>query len=356
MQLRKYPSIEQFRHVVADVTHKAEYIGQDANDTPIYDAGRTKPVLTFTGTVKLHGSNCGVAFDLVNNTIEAQSRERILSVAEDNAGFCAWVESEAGAMALAHMRQILCHGYSSQVKSAAVAFRVFGEWCGPNVNAKTAVGQLPTRWVVFGVLATLADGSEKWLQVERLAADWAHYPLPGGACQDIHFITDYTQFVMTIDFNHPEASLDALEQLTLAVEAECPVAKAMGREGIGEGIVWTCQDELYGRHVFKTKGTKHKGTKNARLVQIAPEVLASLDAFTDAVLTESRLEQGYELIRADFGKVTEDHIGQFLQWIGKDVLKEEADTLAASGLERKQVMGRINHRAKAWLLPRLARY
>ena len=39
-----------------------------------------------------------------------------------------------------------------------------------------------------------------------------------------------------------------------------------------------------------------------------------------------------------------------------DVLKEESDTLATSGLEKKQAMSRINHRAKAWLLPRLAKF
>ena len=40
----------------------------------------------------------------------------------------------------------------------------------------------------------------------------------------------------------------------------------------------------------------------------------------------------------------------------EDVLKEESDTLATSGLEKKQAMSRINHRAKAWLLPRLAKF
>lgn len=355
MQLRKFPSIEQFRHVVANVVHRAEYIGQDSNDEPMYDAQRRKPVLTFYGTVKLHGSNCGIAFDLLNHTVEAQSRERILSVEEDNFGFCAWSQSPDGAEDLYQLRPIIRHGAASQVPQPLVAIRVFGEWCGPQVNGKTGIGKLPLRWVVFGVLATLEDGTEQWLSVERVAADWRQYRR-GKTESLIHFITDYPRYTINIDFNAPEASLDELEKLTLSVEEDCPVARAMGGSGIGEGIVWACQDSVYGYQVFKTKGTKHKGTKNSRLVQVAPEVLASLDAFTDAVLTESRLEQGYELIRADFGKVTEDHIGQFLQWIGKDVLKEEADTLAASGLERKQVMGRINHRAKAWLLPRLARY
>ncbi len=352
MQLRKFPSIDQFRHVVDAVTHRAEYIGQSEADTPMYDRTLCKPVLRFHGTVKLHGTNCGVAFDLQAGTIETQSRERILSVDADNMGFAAWAESQEGSQDLMLLRQALLAGVAG-AQEGVVALRVFGEWCGPGVNGKTAIGKLPTRWVVFAVLATLMDGREVWLAVEQAGADWKGVQAEG-ATSLIHFISDYPRYSIEIDFNDPGSVLDALEELTLAVEAQCPVAKALGGDGIGEGIVWTCQHPFFGYLVFKTKGAKHKGTKSARLVEIAPEVLASLDAFTEAVLTDSRLEQGFDLIVADFGKVTADHIGQFLQWVGQDVMKEEADTLKASGLDRKQAMGRVNARAKGWLLPRLA--
>lgn len=351
LPLRTFPSIEQYRHIVADVLHRAEYIGKDDDNRPVYDASRAKPVLTFKGTVKLHGSNCGVAVDLQKHVVYAQSKERQLSVEQDNFGFCAWTKTVEGAIDVAYLAGLALDTVTAE--SAVTAIRIFGEWCGPKVNGKTGIGQLSTRWVVFAVLATLADGQERWLPVEPIAAAWASEPV--GRPSLVHFVTDYPQYTLDIDFNQPEASLDALEALTLAIEAECPVAKALGGGGIGEGLVWACQDPTFGRHVFKTKGAKHKGTKNSSLVQIAPEVLASLEAFTDAVLTDNRLEQGYSLIEADHGKVTEEHIGLFLKWVGQDVLKEETDTLVASGLERKQVMGCINSRAKKWLMPRLAR-
>jgi hypothetical protein len=123
---------------------------------------------------------------------------------------------------------------------------------------------------------------------------------------------------------------------------------------MGEGIVWECNDQKLGRLVFKTKGDKHKGTRNKRIVQIAPEILESIDAFTAAVLTESRLQQGLDLIIARNGKATLDHMGEFLQWVGTDILKEESDTLKASGLERKTVMGAVNRRAKAWVATRFS--
>jgi hypothetical protein len=352
MKLRKFSEIEQFRHVVADVTLNAEYIGQDSNNEPIYDRRRTKPVLTFHGTVKLHGSNCGVAFDVLSGEVRAQSHFRYLSVEDDNFGFCAWVESPEGAADLWILRLLVLSAALDQVTRAVDGIRIFGEWCGPRVNGKTAIGQLPLRWVVFGALVTLADGTEVWVPVDKVASAWNAQVRSDGSL--VHFITDFPQYTIDIDFNEPEASLDELERLTLEVEAECPVAKALGGEGIGEGIVWLCFHSKLGRLTFKTKGAKHKGTKNSRIVQIEPEVLASMDAFTDAVLTDSRLEQGYGIILADHGEVTMQHLGAFLKWVGQDVLKEESDTLEASGLERKQVMGRINNRAKQWLLPRLA--
>jgi hypothetical protein len=352
MKLRKFSEIEQFRHVVADVTHCAEYIGQDANDEPRYDRNRSKPVLTFKGTVKLHGSNCGVAFDVLSGEVRAQSHFRYLSVDDDNFGFCAWTQSREGAADLWILRLLVLSAAIDQVNQAINAIRVFGEWCGPSVNGKTGIGQLPMRWVVFGALVTLADGTELWVPVEKVAAAWAGQVTGEGSL--VHFITDFPRYTIDIDFNNPEASLDELERLTLEVEAECPVAKALGGSGMGEGIVWVCFHPKLGRLVFKTKGSKHKGTKNSRLVQIEPEVLASMEAFTEAVLTESRLEQGFGILLADHGAVTAEHIGAFLKWVGQDVLKEESDTLEASGLERKQVMGRINNQAKKWLLPRLA--
>lgn len=130
----------------------------------------------------------------------------------------------------------------------------YGEWCGPQVNGKTGIGKLPMRWVVFGILAIFRDEAEVWLDMTALGARWQTY------CQNvvdpcaIFIISNYPGYSIEIDFNAPESYLDELERLTREVEASCPVAKAMGGEGIGEGIVWTCKDETYGRLVFKTKG------------------------------------------------------------------------------------------------------
>ncbi|MFY2658730.1 RNA ligase family protein [Achromobacter xylosoxidans] len=360
MQLRSFPSIDQFRHVVATVEHRSTYIGQDAADEPMYDPSRPKPVLTFRGTTKLHGSNAGIRFELAGPEagVYAQSRERFLvpdavEKGGDNFGFAAWVaagRTDLDVLKAATIATAVLSGLTD-----VVTLHVFGEFCGPSVNRKAAVGRLPDCWYILRALATDAAGNEHWLSVDLLAAQYhASFAPESPGEPKIRFITDFECFEVTIDFNQPEAMLDRLEELTLAVEETCPVAKALGLIGIGEGIAWSCTDPTWGRLEFKTKGAKHKGTKNSRLVQIAPEVLASRQAFADAVTTESRLEQGYDLLRAQLGSVGMDHIGAFLAWFGKDVIKEEADTLESSGLSRQDVMGDINRRASAWFRARVA--
>ncbi|GBG14882.1 uncharacterized protein NMK_2483 [Novimethylophilus kurashikiensis] len=361
--MRKFPAIEQLRHVVAAVNHRATYIGQDAEGNPVYDDSRCRPKLTFTGTVKLHGSNAGVEYNLKTGQLVPQSRERVLTVAEDNHGFARWTESLAGKEALVELGKaiVLCHRHEEPnlprvLRDQDVSrYVAYGEWCGPDVNAKTAIGQLPERWVLFSVLMEYADGTEIWLDMHRFGALWSTRNLwSTGNAEGIDVITNFKTYGITIDFNKPAEILDVLEQFTLQVEDRCPVAAALGLEGMGEGIVWECRDPLYGHLKFKTKGLKHKGTRNSKLVDIAPEVLAGREAFTMAVLTESRLEQGLAELRQRVGKVTMDHVGEFLKWVGQDVIKEESDTLAASGLTRQDVMSTINRRAKDWLMPQLA--
>lgn len=355
--MRKFPSIGQFRHVVETVNHHATYTGQSNPDgTPIHDPSRPKPTLMFTGRVKLHGSNCGLSFDLNTGEVQAQSRERVLSSEDDNFGFCAMAESHPDAVDLLGCAALQVAIESGLAIDTLARLTVYGEWCGPKVNSKTAIGQLSERLVVFDVLAQFNDESETWLSVEALSSTWRQMAAEGERKGfPVYFVSDYFGLYEAIDFNHPEQALDALERYTLDVEALCPVAKAMGKEGLGEGLVWSLRHPKMGMLRFKTKGTKHKGTRNKRLVDVAPEVLAGRQAFVDAVLTESRLEQGFEQLRATHGKVTLDQLGDFLKWVGCDVLKEESDTLKASGLERKDVMPQINHAAKAWVFPRLAK-
>lgn len=50
-----FPSIDQFSHVRRNVQWKAQYRGLDENNEPIMDRTAVMPVLSYEGTVKLHG-------------------------------------------------------------------------------------------------------------------------------------------------------------------------------------------------------------------------------------------------------------------------------------------------------------
>ena len=352
--MRIFGSIEQFRHAVDKVNHRATYIGQSEDDKPMYDDTKSKPVLEFTGTVKLHGTNSGIQFNMIDGSTLAMSHERVLSTEADNHGFCTWAQSESGLFQLRELRKIIDHFLDD---ASPQYIYVYGEWCGSGINGKTAIGKLSNRFFVFSIMLKFTDGCEKWLELSDIASAWqVRTDLFNDDPFEIYFVHNFKTYQVSIDFNDPGSSIDELERLTLEVEAACPIGSAFDIEGIGEGIVWTCMHPTFGHLMFKTKGSKHKGTKNKQLVAVAPEVMKSRQDFVDAVLTESRLEQGFDLMKATYGKVTEDRIGDFLAWIGKDVLKEESDTMNVSKLERKFVMGAVNNAAKKWLMPRLDKF
>ena len=74
----KFPSIEQFRNVIANVNRTFNFTGLDENGEPMYDVTKNKPVLTFDGTVKLHGTNAGVCYNETGG-LWAQSRTGIIT-------------------------------------------------------------------------------------------------------------------------------------------------------------------------------------------------------------------------------------------------------------------------------------
>src|ERR1044072_4822402 len=86
-----FPSIEQFRTIIANINRHHNVVWLDEQGEAIYDTTKPKPVLTFTGTVKLHGTNFGVVYNEIDG-IWAQSRENIITPEKDNAGSAFFVQ------------------------------------------------------------------------------------------------------------------------------------------------------------------------------------------------------------------------------------------------------------------------
>ncbi len=314
----RYHSIEQFRNCIKEV----EYVFKDS----------TLPTLKFTGSVKLHGTNAGV--QLPAN--KPQSRNNIISVENDNMGFAAF-----------HSNRLEAFEKLYNNLGVELPVVVYGEWAGKSVQQGVAISELPRAFYIFGIKVIVGE------------EDWQHYwikdfKLPDLSEFGIYNLHEFKKFELEIDFANPILAQNKLQELTLEVERECPVAKAFGVYGVGEGIVWehiTQDGKLFS---FKVKGEKHSSTKVKTLASVDVMKLQSISEFVEAVLTESRLEQGiFETFTLKGLELDIKELGTYIKWVSTDVLKEEKDTLEASGLSMKDIGGLLSRQSKAFFLCKL---
>jgi len=331
-QLFKYQSIEQFRHCIKMVQHRTSYIGKDENDEPIYDWNLPKPTLTFTGTVKLHGTNASIC--LRNGFQWEQSRNNILTPVSDNAGFSKFC-SEIPFIITLWTAIGETFGYTKEDEVDII----FGEWCGGNIQGGVAIHGLPKMFVIFEACRRNAEGEiiqyfpKEFVETLKINE------------YNIYNIYQFPTFTIDIDFNFPEESQQKLIELTQAVENECPVGKYFGKSGVGEGIVWTHQVDEKNLFQFKVVGEKHSKTKVKKLAEVDIDEIKNAQEFVNNVVTENRLKQGLEQIRPE-----KQYIGQFVKWVVNDVMKEEHDTITNNNLNEKVVISLIQKKASQYIL------
>jgi hypothetical protein len=332
--LNKYGSIEQFRNVVSNVIKTSEY-----NNEPV-------PIITFNGTVKLHGTNCGIGYK-PGFPIWAQSKRRILNTEKimDNAGFCEFVMSN---------EEII----TTYIESLDLSLEknehciFFGEWCGEGIQKGVAISNLSKRFIIFEIqkVTPVETGSGAGCETGRDMSIRTHYPIsfvksvmiPEHSIWNIYLFKTYS---IDIDFKCPRSSQNALIKMTTEVENECPVGKYFGVSGIGEGIVWRGD-----KYIFKVKGEKHSVTKVKKLASVDVEKLTSINKFIEYAVTETRLQQAWVESVTVF-KMTS--MGNFLRWMVNDIIKEETDTLLSNNLTIKQVSKNISLISCNWFKVKL---
>ena len=86
----KYPSIPSFKELSKQVAEMTRYCGKNEDGYPLYDDSIPLPTLTFFGSEKLHGS-CSSLHYIHPGKIICQSRNRELSLDNDNLGFCRYI-------------------------------------------------------------------------------------------------------------------------------------------------------------------------------------------------------------------------------------------------------------------------
>lgn len=313
MTFRKFDSIEAFKHAIKNVRDYA-----NRHSVPV-------PTLKFKGTVKLHGTNAGIGYFPKTDTFTVQSRERILTINSDNFGFAMWVSGSA-------QIKKLMDTYAEQYPFAESIY-IYGEWAGPGIQKGVGISGIPEK--SFFVFDVVVDGESMFYK-----------PLDFVSGNRVYFITDFPSWEIEIDFNRPELSQNQLVDITLAVEAECPVAKALGVSGIGEGVVWKNNETGV---IFKVKGEKHSSTKVQTVKQIAETDITLYNAmndFVDAVCSESRLQQGITKLSEMGLDTSAKNTGAYIKWVVQDVLKEEEAEIVKNQFEWKKVSGLITSKAR----------
>jgi hypothetical protein len=319
--MKSFTDIGQFREVIRSVKTHHDYHGKDENGEPIYGHLTPYPTLRFRGTVKLHGTNAGIRKEK-DGSYWFQSRENDLSLEKDNARF----------YALMNMRPYERLFDGIQFEDTCV---IYGEWCGENIQKGVAITQLPKMFVIFAVRI-----DDVYMDLKQ----YSHLRMPE---HDIYNILDFPHWEMDIDFNEPELVQNKLIDLTMAVEAECPVGKQLGVTGTGEGIVW---EHVNGplRYIFKVKGEKHQNSKVKTLTTVNVEEVENMKAFIEYAVTENRMKQGID-------KMVENHVplelkstGEYLRWVYNDVIKEESDTIIKNGIDVKKLGSAVSAKARMY--------
>ena len=121
-----YPHTRALRHVVGDIDHQ-------------YGEG-TKPVIDFLGTVKLDGTHCDIVIG--HDTLRFQSRNKIISTADDNIDCCVFLEPRTGHL-IATVRK--------RFPNFKEYIMLSGEYCSSKICKKVALRNLPKMFVLFGV-------------------------------------------------------------------------------------------------------------------------------------------------------------------------------------------------------------
>lgn len=340
----KYPSIDQFRDVVRNVTHKTRYDGKDETGAPIY-TNRTLPVINVTLTEKIHGTNAGVCYSN-RDGFWVQKRTSVCTPENDNAG-CAFTAHAVKDVWIDLIKKLAEYHDVDLDKSIIT---VFYEWCGGNIQKLSAVSGLSKRAIIFQhAKVTNEDGSSKWIPTKT------DEPIKDEESL-IFNIMDFPTYEFEIDFNKPQIVQNDLVELVLnTIEPNSPVGKKFGIENnIGEGVVasFILDDELY---QFKVKGEKHSNSKVTTLPKVDNEQIQKLQDLAQKVTPAWRLEQMFDLANDTInGKEPETkNIGEFMRLLNQDIIKEETNTIHEQGLDLKAISKYVSVIARDYFFSRI---
>lgn len=301
--------------------------------------------IPLVGTVKLHGMHADVVVHS-NDRITLQSRNILnLNLKNDVMGFAQFI------LPMSKVMLMLRDKYHARFKelnpdveiNSKHPLIIAGEFIGQGIQKKVAISALLRCFVIIS-----ASINKTWLPDAEYSD--IHHESAG-----IYNIYRSGSYAHTLDRNNLEVSMQAIQRFTDDVEKECPFAKTFGISGIGEGIVWKCQPPFpsTSNFWFKTKGPLHsqtdpvgKGAKN-----LAGKEKAAL--FAKSIVTEMRLEQGWNYLAETGVKQDKKATGAFLKWAVQDCEAEEMLEIKELGVKIELLRPEISRIAQKWYAARL---
>ncbi len=363
----KYPSISQYRQIVKEITERACFIGLDEEGKAQFDYLKPKPVLTFSITPKAHGTNAGVCYSEPDG-LWCQSRENIITTEKDNMGF-AWFIEQNKENVISIIKEL---AKENNIDLNTHIISIYMEWIGKGIQKNVAVAELEKCAVIFEHFKVSPiepqednEGEKaKWFKttakypitgVPRFIPQHKNREIPENGMNKIFNIMNFDISLtknISIDFNNPEIVQNELIKIMEEIEAECPIGKAFGVSGTGEGVVISHLFEDGSLIQAKVKGEAHvKGSGKVKTLKpVDTEKLDKIDKCVEEICHDWRFAQGLrEVFGVDYEKtIDRSKIGLYLKWCSQDCLKEESDIIQEYGFEPKDVMGKVNQKAKEY--------
>lgn len=317
-EIVKFESIGQFRNFIKIM----QYLGLRKSN--------------LIGTVKIHGTNSSVGLDLKDNSLFCQSRNRVLSLDDDNYDFVKYVEdnkSEFLKIFNEIKNKINPENYDSII--------IYGEWAGKGIQNKVAVSELDRFFAPFSIRGINKDTIDILDVKLEINESIRFYP-----------IKTFGIYNVVLDLDNTHLAQQEIKNITIAIENECPVGKYFGISGIGEGVVFTDETRTYS---FKSKGEKHSVSKVKTIANINVEKIKKIQDFIDYAVTENRLNQGIEYLKEMNKELDISSIGDFLRWLANDILKEEQDVITENGLDNdlKAIMKSVSNKGRKWFMDKI---
>lgn len=314
----KFGSIGQFRNFIKTM----QYLGWRK--------------INLIGTVKIHGTNSSVGLDLKDNSLFYQSRNRVLSLDDDNYDFAKYIEDNKSEFLKIFdeiKNKINTEKYDSII--------IYGELAGKGIQNKVAVSQIDRFFAPFSIIGVNKDTVDQLDVKLSVNESIRFYP-----------VETFGIYNVQLDLDNVHLAQQEIKDLTISVENECPVGKYFGVSGTGEGIVFTDETKQYS---FKSKGEKHSVSKVKVIANVDIEKINKIKDFVDYSVTENRLNQGIEYLKEMNKELDISSMGDFLRWLANDVLKEEQDAISENGLDNdlKAIMKSVSSKGRKWFMDKI---